>query len=107
MYQGYEQDRQYHEREDFRFKARIYKVLWTLGAAVFGFFFLPMMAVWDAGSSATAQFAADFRPVDGVGYLLLAIFVLTGFLFGGLGWLFVRNWEYHSGPVGYNAAKLW
>lgn len=104
MYPSYEQDKAHADVMDFQFKARVSKLVWLPLSFIFGFMFLPTMAAWDGGKS---SLAADFNPIDSVGYLLLAMFTLCGILSTGMGWLFIRNWEYHNAPQGYNYRKVW
>ena len=104
MYPGYEQDRRHALKEEFRFKARVSKVGYSLLAFIVGFMFLPFMAAWDGGTDTLQR---DFNPVDGVGWLLIALFTLVGILSAIMAWLAVRNWEYHCAPFGYDTGKLW
>ena len=104
MYPGYEQDRRHADDAEFRFKARVSKVGYSLFGFIMGFMFLPFMAMWNGGSDTLQR---DFNPVDGVGWLLLALFTLVGSLSAGVACVVVRKWEYDNAPIGYNIRKLW
>lgn len=104
MYPGYAQDKAHADVMDFRFKSRIAKAFYLPLGFILGFAFLPIMAAWTGGAE---SLHADFMPTNGVGYLLFAVFTIQAILTTGLVWLFIRNWEYHYAPQGYDCGKWW